>query len=352
MEKDLNGVISLLFAILSVILALFFGWERIKEFIKKFYSKRIYNDLDKFIELDSDFTNHDIDKLRDEKENPFKKNKGEEERKNIENKQKYVRKLNYVTKLDINPILEIIFDIDLESCAIIIPNTNVLPISKPLLLKECCCQIDKEYLNNKFSCRIHQNRELGDKIINLFKKKYVQITYHGINILWFDGGRVLWPPAIDSIFMAKVLEDNGYTNNSSIRRIMDIGCGTGFLGIFLSKLNSEIEKVYFSDILLTPLFFTKLNFELNFSDNKKRIKELKFFISETYTHIPNEEIYKNNDMKIDLVVSNPPYLPSLDIKDKLDLTDVTGTHLLERLVEETGTYARELVIGCSEMALP
>ena len=98
------------------------------------------------------------------------------------------------------------------------------------------------------------------------------------------------------------------------------------------KLASEIaKKVYFSDLFLTPLLMTKLNWTLNFREDIT--KDAFVFLSENYENIPNQKIPPSG---FDLVVCNPPFLPTLGYEWLLyKKAAVAGTYLLEKVVTET-----------------
>jgi len=222
---------------------------------------------------------------------------------------------------------------------------NILKLDNPLLLWECSCKVPDKYKNVNYNCRIHSSPH-GETIGEAFGKQFTMIKYQDVKVVWFNTAPdILWPPAIESIFMAKVLKDRGYEGRI-INNVLDIGCGTGFLGIFLAKLNKHVKTVYFSDILLTPLLITKLNWKLNFNGDKIS----KVFLSDAYENFPHDEVPSTG---FDLVICNPPFLPTLGFERLLYSEAATsGTRLLEKVIIETKKYGNELIIGCSSMSFP
>jgi len=259
------------------------------------------------------------------------------------NQQSFLKQLR---KVQIEPKCEVDFDDDINICTFK-HNENELELNEPLLLWECSCKVPEAYRNRNYQCRIHSNPK-GKIIGEAFGRKFTKIKYGNVGVLWFDTeSDILWPPAIDSVFMAKILKEKGY-GEKIIENVLDMGCGTGFLGIFLTMINSHVKKVYFSDLFLTPLLITKLNWALNFKENST--KDSIAFLSENYENFSGQAIPTSG---FDLVVCNPPFLPTLGYEWLLyNKAAVAGTHLLEKIITETKKYGDELVIGGSSMAHP
>jgi len=264
----------------------------------------------------------------------------------LKEKKVLLSKIRFLSGVGIEPISGAEFDDGLSKCTLRHGDYE-LALNNPLLLWECSCKVPEDYINAGKPCRIHSEGEAGKIIGEVFGKKFTEIKYNDVGVLWLDE-EPLWPPAIDSIFMAKILKEKGY-GGRMVGNVLDIGCGTGFLGIFFAKINSHVKESYFSDLFLTPLLMTKLNWELNFDCGKE--KSIKLFLSDHYMNIPSQEIPPSG---FDMVICNPPYLPALDFVgvDRIYReAGVSGTRLLENVVMETKKYGKELVIGCSSLAM-
>ena len=85
---------------------------------------------------------------------------------------------------------------------------------------------------------------------------------------------------------------------NGIKKILDIGSGTGCIGIILALENPNLEIISV-DICPEALEISKKNALIHNVNNK-----IKFIKS---------DIYQNIDSKFDIIVSNPPYIP---LKDK------------------------------------
>lgn len=78
-------------------------------------------------------------------------------------------------------------------------------------------------------------------------------------------------------------------NDINEKRVLDVGCGYGFLGIMVSRvINSYVEMI---DINSRAVHLTKMN-----------IKRYKDFKGKTYV----SNIYENVEGKYDIIITNPP----------------------------------------------
>jgi len=118
-----------------------------------------------------------------------------------------------------------------------------LVIDKPNLLWDCICQYPGRKPDPKI-CPIHSS-EHGKAITEKFKTGYVLILYDGKPFYW-KREESLWPPSVDSYKMMLDLESEGLLQNN-IDSVLDIGSGTGFLGIVLAVENFNVTNLTLAD---------------------------------------------------------------------------------------------------------
>lgn len=105
------------------------------------------------------------------------------------------------------------------------------------------------------------------------------------------GKGVLVPRPETEILVSKVSEES-----VKGKRILDLCCGSGAIGISIAKLYRG--KVTLSDISKKALEYSRINAELN----------------EVDVDIINSDIFASINGKFDIIVSNPPYIETEEIK--------------------------------------
>ena len=97
-----------------------------------------------------------------------------------------------------------------------------------------------------------------------------------------------------------------------VKQILDMGTGTGIIAIFLEMVKSLINsfhcKIYASDVLPNAIYCARLNEKLNNLNNRIRFIESNLFIS----------FPKDLSHSLDIIIFNPPYLPSIENSLSLD----------------------------------
>lgn len=216
-----------------------------------------------------------------------------------------------------------------------------LLIEKPNLLWDCNCDTPLPKGYKLRPCKIH-SKPLGNEVHKRFTRGLVKIQYDNVSVFWRLHVKELWPPSIDTFHLISNLEHQGIKNDF-LNSVIDIGSGTGILGIWLTKNNKNINKVYFTDWLLTPLFYNFLSFTKEYF---KRKVESKYLLGLHTNWLNNEHFSKTN-----LLVCNPPYLPVVEnFSDILYDSTVAGTGLLKHIIVNANNFAQENIISFSNLA--
>lgn len=131
----------------------------------------------------------------------------------------------------------------------------VLEVQHPKLLWDCPCHaLAEKELTSK--CPIHAHYA-GEEVERRFKDEHVLIRWCGLKFYW-QNRRELWPPSIDSFWFMQNLKREGMFD-ANIKNVLDLGSGTGFLGIVLAAHNPRVQRLDFADWLLTPLLYSQAN---------------------------------------------------------------------------------------------
>lgn len=118
-----------------------------------------------------------------------------------------------------------------------------------------------------------------------------------------------------------------------IENILDLGTGTGIVAIFLELLNMFPSQIYASDILQNAINCAQMNEKRNIIENK-----IKYIHSNLFESFPNH--LKNS---IDIIIFNPPYLPSIKRieKKKIDYSwdgGIDGLKVLSKFFSQVEMY--------------
>lgn len=119
-------------------------------------------------------------------------------------------------------------------------------------------------------------------------------------------------PREDSLLLAKILEKEPLKG-----RYLDMGCGSGFLAILMAK-SADVTAV---DINKEAIKATKENAE------KNNVK-IKAFVSDLFSFV---------DESFDLIVFNPPYLPTKDESEQWS-GGKSGREVIEKFVHQAGNH--------------
>jgi methylase of polypeptide subunit release factors/transcriptional regulator with XRE-family HTH domain len=234
------------------------------------------------------------------------------------------------------PTLNIRVSNNLDSMSYVV-GSETLTVRNPKLMRNClCADID----NPDPECAIH-SRPLGTHILTRFDSGITRLEFMG-STTFFRLEKSLWPPSIDSLIMATRLNEAGVFQRN-FPRVLDLGSGTGFLGLIAMRLNHSVKLVHLSDWMLSPLFWGSFNWFQNRRDREH--VEVKTILARFGEGLDQDVL------PYDLCLCNPPYLPAHKGSSELNMRSaVYGTDLLRYVISNHRQIAHNVYIQFSEIA--
>lgn len=228
-----------------------------------------------------------------------------------------------------------------------------LPVNPAYLLWNCTCQAPGDRAGEPSKpdpcCKIHGTAAAplgGQEVARAFQTGVVDISLAGVTVRWRQHP-ALWPPSIDTLHMINdVVVDGRFSEGFD--DILDIGCGTGVLGIALALNNPHRQRVKtsvaFTDWLLTPLLWTAINWTLNSPKLSGAVAKYKVGLGGQLA---------SRTRRYGLVVCNPPYLPIPQRFHKLRMSSaVAGTDLLEAVIRQAPSIGERVYVSYSGLVEP
>lgn len=195
---------------------------------------------------------------------------------------------------------------------------------------------DVEILDNKLEIYIYNL----NKIIEGVPIQYITKKQEFMGLDFFVDENVLIPQPDTEILVEEVM--SLYPKESKLT-ILDLCTGSGCIGISLAKyfVNS---RVYLSDVSKEALSIAEKNGQKNHVDN------IQILQSNLFENIPNE---------LDVIVSNPPYIPSKEIpflpeevqKEPHIALDggIEGLDFYQKIIRESPKFLKDKGYLCLEM---
>jgi release factor glutamine methyltransferase len=181
-----------------------------------------------------------------------------------------------------------------------------------------------------------QKSEL-EKLIDLHVNKNKPLQYILGSVDFIDSKILVEPPILiprseTEEWVYNLLQQFQHLKNEKLK-IVDIGTGSGCIAISLAKFfaNSEIFAL---DINVKALKLAQKNADLN------GVKNIEFVES---------DVFSNFNKKIDLIVSNPPYISEKDYQN-LDKMVKDWEDKIALMVQEEGLFIiRKIIEGSKEL---
>ncbi len=156
-----------------------------------------------------------------------------------------------------------------------------------------------------------------------FLDKQSRLNFYRVNGLTIAAFPYLYHPeaSSSSVFFLKSILKYYQNVGSSKNRLLDMGCGTGIVGLGLSQYFKEI---YLSDISQKAVFCTKLNALLNF-------KKANIFVSNLFENVPKNTLF-------DTITFNVPFLDKvIENETEIATNDPSGQIFL-KFIEHVSHY--------------
>lgn len=242
------------------------------------------------------------------------------------------------------PGLGVVANDDFSDLVFTAPQGPPLRVRRPELLWDCFGgRGGRECVNRR--CPIHSQPNAA-LITKSMREAVVEVRWRGASILW-QQGPAFWPPSRDSFELVKRIEQQLPNVLATCRTMLDVGAGTGFLGIVLSRACPRLRRLELADWLLRPALFSAVNWWRNHDPAAEvRCRVLLGMHTTWFGMTGGAE-------RRDLVVCNPPYLPALAGFEAIGTHAVVGgTDLLEHVVTSAPTLGKCVVLQYSRLASP
>lgn len=238
----------------------------------------------------------------------------------------------------------LIIDIEppFEAIELKTPSGEAIRLEKPQLLWDCIGAKGGRECNRQ-TCPIHSQRHAA-VITRAFRDSLVRINWDGTTILW-QRQLSLWPPSRDSFELASRIRRSAEEDLAECRTLLDLGSGTGFLGIALAGHCPKLRSLDLADWLLLPAFIGAVNLALN----RQRVQKARCRVLLGMHTSWLEQAGRAR--RYDVVVCNPPYLPVLAGFEAIGTHAVVGaTDLLEHVIEAAPAIGARVFVQYSSLA--
>ena len=157
---------------------------------------------------------------------------------------------------------------------------------------------------------IHDS-SVRDMVCALLSSAQRDIEYDGTTVDWYTHGLAnVWHPTIDTFLFCKALHEIPIIGTE--KTCVEIGCGSGFISKYVLEHLPNIERMDVVDTEHNAIVCAK-----------KEITDIR-----AHFYIQNGISFLNNK-KYDLILTNPPYIPRPNTKDR---NPYEGTEIVEYMI--------------------
>jgi SAM-dependent methyltransferase len=167
--------------------------------------------------------------------------------------------------------------------------------------KECIDEVEFPHLYKRMYCNVVDDLKRLEKNSDLVSLSPMETSLSGITEAsdvvpqQYEGGLKTWECSIDLLHLLKIESDA--IKGSGIKRILEVGCGSGLPGIYCYQMCREgIEQIVFQDFNCAVLETVTLpNFLLNASIVEDGTSKLKFYYGDWFG-LPSQLEAKSFDL--------------------------------------------------------
>lgn len=168
--------------------------------------------------------------------------------------------------------------------------------------------LNKDRYSLDLNQEIEADRLLDKYYFENYPLQYITHKQYFYNEEYYVDENVLIPRADSEVLVEKAIE---YINKDNAKKIIDICTGSGALGISIAK-NSKVESAELIDISDGALNVARKNIILN--NMAEKVEILKSDLLNKKILQINNSLDEDKDFKVDMIVSNPPYIRTDVIK--------------------------------------